>query len=200
VIHNGVGRIDAPTWKRNLVLSAGRLWDEAKNVTALAPVSQSFDWPIRLAGASQSDRNRADLGGRLELLGELPRPALLEQMRQSAVFVAPARYEPFGLSVLEAAACGCALVLSDIGTFRELWDGAALFVDPDDSDDIARTLATLRADPALRTRLQAAARRRADRYSAVAMQARYRELYRELSSSAGAANATALVGAAEARP
>ena len=39
-----------------------------------------------------------------------------------------ALYEPFGLAVLEAAQAGCALVLSDIPTFRELWDGAALFV------------------------------------------------------------------------
>ena len=41
------------------------------------------------------------------------------------IFVSVARYEPFGLSVLEAAQAGCALVLSDIPTFRELWDGAA---------------------------------------------------------------------------
>ena len=44
------------------------------------------------------------------------------------IFVSAARYEPFGLAVLEAAQAGCALVLSDIPTFRELWDGAALFV------------------------------------------------------------------------
>ena len=37
-------------------------------------------------------------------------------------------YEPFGLAVLEAAQAGCALVLSDIPTHREMWDGAAIFV------------------------------------------------------------------------
>jgi glycosyltransferase involved in cell wall biosynthesis len=39
-----------------------------------------------------------------------------------------ARYEPFGLAVLEAAQAGMALVLSNTPGFRELWDGAALFV------------------------------------------------------------------------
>ena len=39
-----------------------------------------------------------------------------------------ARYEPFGLAVLEAAQAGMRLVLSDIPSFRELWDGAATFV------------------------------------------------------------------------
>ena len=51
-------------------------------------------------------------------------------MARTAVFVSPALYEPFGLAVLEAAQAGCALVLSDIPTFRELWDGVALFVAP----------------------------------------------------------------------
>ena len=44
------------------------------------------------------------------------------------IFVSVSRYEPFGLAVLEAAHAGCALVLSDIPTFRELWQGAASFV------------------------------------------------------------------------
>src|SRR5690625_7216151 len=35
-------------------------------------------------------------------------------LRQASVFVMPSRYEPFGLSVLEAALSGCALILSDI--------------------------------------------------------------------------------------
>ena len=34
----------------------------------------------------------------------------------------PARYEPFGLSILEAALSGCALVLGDLPSLRELWD------------------------------------------------------------------------------
>ena len=77
------------------------------------------------------------------------------------VFVSPALYEPFGLAVLEAAQAGCALVLADIPTFRELWDGAALFVPPSDDRAIAATLSTITADTALRTRMAAAAERRA---------------------------------------
>ncbi len=46
----------------------------------------------------------------------------------ATVFASMARYEPFGLAVLEAAQAGMRLVLSDIPTFRELWDGAAIFV------------------------------------------------------------------------
>ena len=44
-----------------------------------------------------------------------------------------ARYEPFGLAVLEAAQAGMALVLSDTPGFRELWDDAAIFVAGEDA-------------------------------------------------------------------
>jgi hypothetical protein len=47
--------------------------------------------------------------------------------------VLPARYEPFGLSVLEAALSGCALVPGDIASLRGNWDGVAEFVCPDDA-------------------------------------------------------------------
>ena len=66
----------------------------------------------------------------LQPLGELDERTLAGCLSARPVFVSAARYEPFGLAVLEAAQAGCPLVLSDIPTFRELWDGAALFVDP----------------------------------------------------------------------
>ena len=58
--------------------------------------------------------------------------------RAPSIYALPARYEPFGLSVLEAALSGCALVLGDIPSLREIWDGAALFVDPDDARRAAK--------------------------------------------------------------
>jgi len=87
----------------------------------------------------------------------------------AAVFVSAARYEPFGLAVLEAAQAGCALVLSDIPTFRELWDGAARFVAPQDEAAIAAAITAVLDDPAERGGLEAAARERARRYTLEAM-------------------------------
>jgi glycosyltransferase involved in cell wall biosynthesis len=87
------------------------------------------------------------------------------------VFVSVARYEPFGLAVLEAAQAGLPLILSDIPTFRELWDGAAVFVAPDDDAGIADAIERVLADPAESARLAAAARRRAERYTVETMTA-----------------------------
>ena len=58
----------------------------------------------------------------------------------SAIYALPARYEPFGLSALEAGLCGCALVLGDIPSLREVWGDAAVFVDPHDAQALAKAL------------------------------------------------------------
>src|SRR3954454_19840161 len=53
IIHNGVESFPALQMKRQAILAAGRLWDEAKNAAALARVSAGLDWPVQLAGSTQ---------------------------------------------------------------------------------------------------------------------------------------------------
>jgi glycosyltransferase involved in cell wall biosynthesis len=179
VIWNGISPASSPpSSKRRIILSAGRLWDAAKNVSALARASRGLDWPVFVAGP-QSDEPTNDRG-ELTLIGDLSYSALCSRMQRAAIFVSPARYEPFGLSVLEAASAECALILSDIPTFRELWDGAALFVDPADDRALHRALAGLCADDQERARLQRAARERSERYSLARTAEAYRALYQRL--------------------
>jgi glycosyltransferase involved in cell wall biosynthesis len=183
VIWNGTACPVRAVRKEPFILAAGRLWDEAKNVSILARLAPAVPWPIRLAGSPESSATGARLGAPiagLEFLGELPQHALFEVMQRASILVAPAVYEPFGLTVLEAAASGCALVLSDIPSFRELWDGAALFVEPRDEATLKATLAYLTRNEPLREELQRRAVRRARRYSVPAMADAYRDVYEEL--------------------
>jgi glycosyltransferase involved in cell wall biosynthesis len=105
---------------------------------------------------------------------------MAERLGQAAIFAAPARYEPFGLGILEAAASGCALVLGDIASLRETWDGAAVFVPPDDRPGWRAALAALMANEHRRENLAAAARERAQSFSREAMARGYAALYDEL--------------------
>jgi glycosyltransferase involved in cell wall biosynthesis len=168
VIHNGTDVACSRRPKESFVLAAGRLWDEAKNGRAVAAAASRIGWPVRLVGFER-DSTQASTQARVQCHGVLPRRDLVSLMARAAIFAAPARYEPFGLCVLEAAASGCALVLADIASFRELWGGAALFVDPSDSHGLVSALRRVCGNAALRTRLQEAARLRAKRYSAAAM-------------------------------
>lgn len=168
---NGLGATPskALSAKAPVVLSAGRVWDEAKNIAVLEHAASAGPWPLRLAGdATGPDGEAAPLKA-AHMLGRLEPDAMARELSAAAIFCAPSVYEPFGLGVLEAARAGCALVVSDIPTFRELWDGAALFVPPRDPLAWADACATLADDTAQRLRLAACARDRARRYTAAAM-------------------------------
>ncbi|MEA2990750.1 MAG: hypothetical protein QOG83_3461 [Alphaproteobacteria bacterium] len=179
VIHKGLDLPASALPKEPFILAAGRLWDEAKNLSALAAIASQLDWPLRAAGPIRAPSALADEqpAGAIEFLGVLSRPQMIAQMRRAGIFASPALYEPFGLSILEAAACGCALVLGDIPALRELWADAALFIEPRDPHALARALQRLCRDDRLRGRMQHAARRRARRYSLGTMARAYHDLY-----------------------
>jgi glycosyltransferase involved in cell wall biosynthesis len=163
--------------KEHLVLAAGRLWDEAKNLEALDRVSAQLPWPAYLAGSIESPDGRARAYRGAHLLGMLDPASLAQWMARAAIYAMPARYEPFGLTVLEAAQAGCALVLGDISSLRELWGDDALYVDPDDDAALTNVIRRLCDDDVLRARMAARARGRAQGFTPRRMAARYHSAY-----------------------
>jgi glycosyltransferase involved in cell wall biosynthesis len=152
-----------PAAKQPFVFAAGRFWDPAKNLLALQAVASELDWPVCVAGSNEA------AGGGVRSLGVLSAREVAQQMAQASIYALPARYEPFGLSALEAGLAGCALVLGDVPSLREVWGDAAAFVPPGDHDALRAALQRLIAHPEEREQLAAAARRRALRFSPQAM-------------------------------
>lgn len=137
--------------------------------------------PVFVAGSLAGSETSAPAAfPRVRLLGALRRSQLAQWMRDAAIYAAPALYEPFGASILEAAAAGCTLVLGNIPSLRELWGGAAVFVDPRDSRSLARAIEQLLEDGARCQALSARAVARARTYGAELMALRYVSLYRSL--------------------
>ena len=182
VIPNGRDAADfEPGTKTPLVFAAGRLWDPAKNLLALDPVADRLPWPVYVAGdPRQPGRDEAVTARHLQLLGRLPARTVAAWLRRASIYAFPARYEPFGLSVLEAALAGCALVLGDVPTLRELWDGAAVFVSPDQPETLRLALEGLIGDPGLRQALSMRARKRALTLTPRRMAMAYLSLYTDL--------------------
>lgn len=175
VIANGRdGRLYAPAAKEPFVLTAGRLSDEAKNVATVAAAAPALPWPVYAAGEGS-----ASLAG-VRGLGELAAAELARWYSRAAIFALPATYEPFGLSVLEAALSGCALVLGDIASLRETWDDAACYVDPRSPDALVATVRALAADEPRRWVMAERALTRAQRYTAEAMSGAYLRVYAQL--------------------
>ncbi len=129
VVHNGAVALPPGENRRErAVLTAGRLWDEGKGVAVLDRAAAELGAPVRAAGALHGPNGASVRLHAAEALGALPPGELAAAYRSLSVFASMAAYEPFGLCVLEAAQAGMRLVLSDIPSFRELWDGAAAFV------------------------------------------------------------------------
>lgn len=171
--------------KKPLVLAAGRLWDEAKNITALTAIAADLHWPLYLAGETSAPggTEHAKAAPNVRYLGRLNEAGMFGWMQRAGIYAAPAYYEPFGLGILEAAQSGCALVLGDIPSLRELWDGAAIFVAPDDRDQLCRSINELSQQDRRRQQLAASACQRARSFSTQHMANEYLAAYQHLLNS-----------------
>lgn len=173
-----------PGKKRPLVFSAGRLWDEAKNLRCLVEAADDIFWPIYVAGDQRHPEGQTStIPAVVQLLGQLDQERMAGWYQRAAIYAHPARYEPFGLTPLEAGLAGCALVLGDLPSLREVWGESAIYVSPDDAKGLADAINELSRRPDLRRQRSALARERALRYLPRSMADRYRLLYDELCQS-----------------
>jgi glycogen(starch) synthase len=161
-------------------VSAGRLWDEAKNLAVLANVYSAI--PIIIAGSRDHQRTKAPerIGNSVQV-GPLSEHDLLALFRASSIYLATSIYEPFGFAPLEAALCGCAILANDVPSLREVWGAAALYFD--NAAALTTILAQLQTTPKILLAARQRAGRRALQLSVVRMAAEYLALYAELLSS-----------------
>jgi len=75
---------------------------------------------------------------RVKFLGYVPTDDIVTLLNGALAFVFPSLYEGFGLVVLEALACGCPVVTSNISSLPEVVGEAGILVDPYSLEDIAR--------------------------------------------------------------
>ena len=81
------------------------------------------------------------------------------------MFVYPSLYEGFGLTVLEAMACGTPVICSRTTALPEVAGDAAVLIDPENTNELADTIANLAADDSLRNSLRAAGLARSQPFS-----------------------------------
>jgi glycogen(starch) synthase len=166
--------------KELFVLAAGRLWDEAKNLAVLDSAAAHLSRSVYVAGDNKHPDGGLASSKSVRLLGRLNETTLAHWYSRAAIYALPARYEPFGLSVLEAALSGCALVLGDVPSLRENWDGVAAFVNPDDSTQLRQTIQQLIDDPVRRVKLSKLSSCRASRFTLESFGTAYFAAYQSL--------------------
>lgn len=175
-IANGRRPLAEPAPKEPFVFAAGRLWDRGKNVAALDRVAPTLPWPVLLAGHF----DLANPARHARAVGHVDGPELASLLARASIYAAPAFYEPFGLGPLEAGLAGCALVLGDIPTLREVWRDDAVFVEPGNDEALAVALRLLIEDEPRRRDLATRAEARARTYTPERMAAEYVGVYQRL--------------------
>ena len=122
-----------------------------------------------------------DHGGVLRL-PHVTRQELARLFSHAALFVFPSLAEGFGLPLLEAMACGCPVVASDIAVIREVAGDAAGYFDPRDERAIARAMRGVLDSPDRRAELVAAGAARTAAWSWDAAASKFLHLARELAT------------------
>ena len=190
VIYNGrtPALFDSHLDKEDFVLSVGRMWDPAKQVQLLLGCPQKM--PVSIVGWEREPGKEDEeslLSGlpNVEVTGPKSQSQLRALYAKAAVYAATSRYEPFGLSPLEAAFSGCALVMNDIAVFHELWGESSLYFAKDDSADLRQALENLQRDRALRRQFADRAYETArTRFTAQRMLEQYEKIYQDVLSPA----------------
>ncbi len=93
-----------------------------------------------------------EIGNRVEWAGNVPFEMLPQVYSESDLFLYPSRLEGFGLPVLEAFASGVPVVASNVSSLPEVAGDAALLVDPENPEAIAKAVKQMMDKPALRKR------------------------------------------------
>jgi glycosyltransferase involved in cell wall biosynthesis len=140
---------------------------ESRQFEANLHVGQVSNLPVDVGQVANLPIDERQVGnllqGRLHFLGF--RNDVDRLLNELTLLVHPARQEPLGRVLLEAAASGVAVVATDVGGTREIFPPeaqAAFLVPPDDPDALATAIAELMLDSNLRRQLATAARRRAE--------------------------------------
>ncbi len=133
--------------------------DSRKNLPALGPAAAALDRlgiDLVWAGDTRPYFTRAAAVSGVRSLGYVDDEDLVSLYRGAGTFVLPSRYEGFGLTCLEAMACGVPVVAANRGALPETCADAALLVDPDLPEALADALVRTITDDGLRARLRQA--------------------------------------------
>ena len=168
------------------ILSVGTI-QRRKNLDVLVRAAAELrregrDFTLAIAGRRGWKTEEFDAACKetpVRLLGVVPDESLPALYRGAAAFVQPSSYEGFGLTALEAMACGAPVVAAQAGSLPEVVGSAGLLVPPRDVAALGKALASILDHPKLATEMSVAGRERSNRFTWDQSAADHVAVYRE---------------------
>ena len=138
-------RYDPSIAKEPFCLFAGTMTQPRKNVPRLIEAAKKYGFNLKLVGNKGNAESEAKLrsiignANNIEILGFVSDEELTSLYNRAKVFALPSINEGVGLVALEAAVCGCNIVITNLGGPKEYYkEGLAEIVNPYDIDDIGK--------------------------------------------------------------
>ncbi|MBQ7545034.1 MAG: glycosyltransferase [Synergistaceae bacterium] len=130
--------------KEPFCLHVSNLNARNKNVSRLVAAAKRYGFRLVLVGAVRGEDGRRQLAewtrgaDNVTCTGALSDEELRSWYLRAKVFALPSLWEGVGMAALEAASCGCEVVITNRGAPKEYYSGLARLVDPNSIDDIGK--------------------------------------------------------------
>lgn len=126
-------------------------------IEAFANISNKIPHKLVLTGGkgwnNKKELELIEQNGKIKRLGFVPDAEMPYLYNLADIFVYPSLYEGFGLPILEAQACGCPVIASNVSSIPEVGGNGVLYIDPNSISDISEKLINLAHDANLKRRL-----------------------------------------------
>lgn len=132
--------------RKDYCLHVSKLTDGRKNVKRLIEAAIKYKFQLVLAGSISCEedfapmRKMIDSNDNISYLGRISDERLLELYNEAKVFALPSINEGVGMVAVEAAACGCDIVVTEIGGPKEYYGDMAKVVNPYSVDEIGKAV------------------------------------------------------------
>lgn len=132
--------------KEPFCLFAGTMTQPRKNVKSLIEAAKKYKFKLVLVGNTGNEESRLNLQNQIgnaeniEIKGFVSEEELLDLYNRAKVFALPSLNEGVGLVALEAAVCGCDIVITNLGGPKEYYNGLAFLVNPHSVDEIGAAI------------------------------------------------------------